>query len=164
EERWKVMHDSRAGAFGIVGVALLLLLKYVLLNSVPGNLTTATLLMMPVVSRWAMVYAIVAFRYARQEGLGKAFKLGASRLRLVTSTIITLALVIFSAWIGSMTYYYLAGLVIIFAAWVIIILAALYFKRKFSGLTGDTYGAINEIAEVCVLIMMSIFAFNGWLI
>ena len=29
EERWKVMHDSRTGAFGVVGVALLLLVKYV---------------------------------------------------------------------------------------------------------------------------------------
>jgi len=29
EDRWRVMHDSRAGAFGIVGVVLLLLVKYV---------------------------------------------------------------------------------------------------------------------------------------
>ncbi len=38
EERWKVMHDSRTGAFGVVGVALLLLVKYVALNNVPEQL------------------------------------------------------------------------------------------------------------------------------
>ncbi|MFC2069947.1 adenosylcobinamide-GDP ribazoletransferase [Chloroflexota bacterium] len=164
EERWEVMHDSRAGAFGIVGVVLLLLLKYVLLNSVPGNLMIAALLLTPVVSRWAMAYALGVYPYARQEGLGKAFKMGASKRRLVAATAITLALAIFSAWLGGMVYYYLAGLVIMFGIWVIIILVALYLKRKFSGLTGDTYGAINEIVEVCVLIFVSVFAFNGWLI
>ena len=29
EDRWQIMHDSRAGGFGIVGVVLLLLVKYV---------------------------------------------------------------------------------------------------------------------------------------
>jgi len=78
EDRWEVMHDSRAGAFGIVGVALLLLIEYISLSNIPGNLLTATLLIMPVISRWTMVYAISAYPYARQEGLGKAFKQGAS--------------------------------------------------------------------------------------
>jgi adenosylcobinamide-GDP ribazoletransferase len=35
EERWKVMHDSRTGAFGVTGLILLLLVKFVLLNSIP---------------------------------------------------------------------------------------------------------------------------------
>ena len=35
EDRWRVMRDSRAGAFGIVGIVLLLLGKYVSLNSIP---------------------------------------------------------------------------------------------------------------------------------
>ncbi len=164
EDRWQVMHDSRAGAFGIVGVALLLLVKYISLNSIPGNLMTAALLLMPVVGRWAMTYAIVAYRYARPEGLGKAFKQGASWQRFTAATIITLALSIAAAWLGGITYYYLAGLVIVLGIWVIIVLKAAYFTRKFSGLTGDTYGAINEIAEVGVLILITIFAHNGWFI
>ncbi|GAG42083.1 unnamed protein product, partial [marine sediment metagenome] len=53
EERWQVMHDSRAGGFGIIGAICLLLVKWVSLNSVPGSLLMATLVLMPVVSRWA---------------------------------------------------------------------------------------------------------------
>ena len=162
EERWQVMHDSRAGAFGMVGVALVLLLKYIILNSIPGNLMTAALLLTPVVSRWAMVYALVAYSYARQEGLGKAFKQSAGWRQLVAATIITVVLVVLATWFGGITYFFLAGPVVILAIWVIIILTASYFKRKFTGLTGDTYGAINEIAEVGVLVMISIFAYNGW--
>ncbi|MBA7651590.1 Adenosylcobinamide-GDP ribazoletransferase [subsurface metagenome] len=42
-----------------------------------------------------------------------------------------------------------------------VMLMAAYLKRKFSGLTGDTYGAINEVAEVCVLILVLILAKFG---
>ncbi|GAI09498.1 unnamed protein product, partial [marine sediment metagenome] len=73
EDRWQVMHDSRAGSFGIIGVCCLLLVKYISLNNVPETLLMATLVLMPVVSRWAMVYAIFAYPYARPSGLGKVF-------------------------------------------------------------------------------------------
>ena len=155
EERWEVMHDSRAGAFGIVGVVLLLLVKYISLNNIPEPLMVVTLLLMPVLSRWAMVYAVSAYPYARPTGLGKVFKQGASWPRLVIATLIALAVAI------SLTR--LAGLAIMLAIWVIIIVIAAYLKRKFSGLTGDTYGAINELAEVGVLIFVLLLAHNQWL-
>jgi adenosylcobinamide-GDP ribazoletransferase len=161
EDRWEIMHDSRNGAFGITGIVLLLLVKYIALNSVPGSLKIMALLMVPVISRWAMTYAIIAFRYARPEGLGKAFNLGTSRRRFIIATGATLAIAVFAAWLAGITYYYLAGLAIIFVCWVIIVLAAYYLKKKFSGLTGDNYGAINEIAEVSGLIIINVLAYSG---
>jgi len=163
EERWRVMHDSRAGAFGIVGVFLLLLVKYVSLSSVPENLLMVTLVLMPVVSRWAMVYTVFAYPYARPAGLGKIFKQGASWQRFTTATVITLAVAIGLARLANITYFYLAGLAIMLAIWVIVVAMATYLKRKFAGLTGDTYGAINEVAEVCVLILICLLAYNHWL-
>jgi len=156
EERWRVMHDSRAGAFGIVGVFLLLLVKYVSLNSVPEPLLMSTLVLMPIVSRWAMVYSIFAYPYARPSGLGKMFKQGASWQRFTAATLIALAVAVILA--------RLAGLVIMLSIWVIVIAMAAYLKRKFSGLTGDTYGAINEVTEVCVLILVCLLAQNQWLV
>ena len=164
EDRWKVMHDSRAGAFGIVGVVLLLLIKYVSLNSVPDNLLMATLVIMAVVSRWAMVYAIFAYPYARPSGLGKIFKQGANWPRFAAATIITLAVAIGMARWANIAYFYLAGPAIMLVIWLVVVGMATYFKRKFSGLTGDTYGAINEVTEVCVLIFISLLAYNQWLI
>ncbi len=158
EERWRVMHDSRAGAFGIVGVFLLLLVKYVSLSSVPENLLMVTLVLMPVVSRWAMVYTVFAYPYARPAGLGKLFKQGASWQRFTTATVITLAVAIGLARLANITYFYLAGLAIMLAIWVIVVAMATYLKRKFAGLTGDTYGAINEVAEVGVLILICLLA------
>lgn len=162
EDRWRVMHDSRAGAFGIVGVVLLLLVKYILLNSLPENLTMVTLMLMPVVSRWTMVYAVFAYPYARPEGLGKAFKQAASWQRFTVATVITLIVTIGLSWLAGVAYFYLAGLTIMLGTWVIIVVVASYLKKKFSGLTGDTYGAINEIAEVGVLILITLLTHNQW--
>ena len=155
EERWRVMHDSRAGAFGIIGVCCLLLVKYVSLNAVPDSWLMQTLVLMPVVGRWAMVYAVFAYPYAKPSGLGKAFKQGASWTRFTIATIITLAVAVILA--------QLAGFIIMLAIWVIVVAMAAYLKGKFGGLTGDTYGAINEVAEVCVLILVCLLAHIGWL-
>jgi cobalamin synthase len=40
-----------------------------------------------------------------------------------------------------------------FGVWIVTVVFSLYLKRKFSGLTGDTYGAVNEVAEVIVLVL-----------
>jgi len=162
EERWQVMHDSRAGGFGIAGACCLLLVKYVSLNSVPEPLLMATLVLMPMVSRWAMVYALFAYPYARPSGLGKVFKQGATWQRLVMATLIALGGAIGLARLANISYFYLAGLAIMFAIWIIIVAMATYLKSKFAGLTGDTYGAINEVAEVLVLILICLLAYNQW--
>ena len=155
EDRWQVMHDSRAGGFGIVGVCCLLLVKYISLNSVPEPLLMATLVLMPVVSRWAMVYAVFAYPYAKPSGLGKVFKQGASWHRFIMATLIALVVAVVLA--------RLAGLAIMLGIWIIVIAMAAYLKGKFAGLTGDNYGAINEVAEVSVLILISLLAHNQWL-
>jgi len=153
EERWRVMRDSRVGSFGVIGVCLMLLAKYISLNNVVEPLLIMTLLLMPVVSRWAMVYAVFAYPYARPSGLGKVFKQGATWQRLVMATLIALAVAMFLAG--------LAGLVMMASTWVIVMLTAAYLKRKFYGLTGDTYGAINEVSEVCIIILILILANFG---
>lgn len=155
EERWRVMEDSRVGSFGIIGVCLLLLVKYVSLNAVPDGWLMPTLVLMPVVSRWAMVYAVFTHPYAKPSGLGTVFKQGASWRRFTIATVITLAVAIILARLN--------GFVIMVAIWVIVVAMAAYLKGKLGGLTGDTYGAINEVSEVLVLILVCLLAHVGWL-
>ncbi len=155
QARLKVMRDSHAGSFGIIGVVLLLLVKYLALSNVPDNLMLPALILMPTISRWTMVYAIFAHPYARQSGLGTLFKQGTSRRRFGIATALALGITI--------PLFHTAGLVIMLGAWLTALAAAYYLKGKFAGLTGDTYGAINEIAEVSVLILVCLLAHNGWL-
>jgi adenosylcobinamide-GDP ribazoletransferase len=160
EERWKIMRDSRAGAFGVVGVALVLLVKYVLLNNIPADKMTAVLLFMPVASRWAMVYAIYAFRYARPEGIGAAYKSATHWPQFVIATIFTLAMAA-----AFYPLFHVTGFLVIPGVWLIATGAAFYLKHKFAGLTGDSYGAINEISEVVALLAAIIICTNapGWI-
>jgi adenosylcobinamide-GDP ribazoletransferase len=151
EERWKVMHDSRTGAFGVVGIALLLITKYVALSNIPAGLMTAALLFVPVASRWAIVYAIFAFKYARPQGLGLAYKNATRRPQFITATILTLAIAAalypLFAW---------AGFVVFSGIWVTATILGFYFRYKFAGQTGDTYGATNETTEALGLIFVII--------
>ena len=156
EHRLEIMHDSRIGGIGAVGLFMVLIIEYVALNSIPGKWMPFSLLLAPTVSRWAMVNSIFAYPYARPEGLGKAFKQGVTQRELLIASLVTLALaVILFQW---------AGLVIIATVFIIINGAALYFKRQLGGLTGDTYGAINEIALITVLLTINVLAFKHWLL
>jgi adenosylcobinamide-GDP ribazoletransferase len=150
EDRRQVMRDSHSGAFGVISVSCLLLVKYVALNSIPATWLLPALVLIPAVSRWAMVYAIFAFPYARPSGLGKMFKQGVNRTRFVIATVITLAAAVALA--------RLAGLFVMAGGWLVAAATAAYFKGRFDGLTGDTYGALNEITEVAALILFFVFA------
>ncbi len=147
EDRWRVMRDSRAGGFGVVGACCLLLVKFISLNNVPELLLTATLVLMPVLSRWAMVYAVFAYPYARPSGLGKGLKQQTRWFRFTIATLITLGAAV-------VLLQLFAGLAMMLGIWGIVAVMATYLNRKFSGLTGDTYGAVNEVAEVSVLIII----------
>ncbi len=180
EERWKVMKDSRAGAFGIVGAVVLLLVKYAALSSVPVHLMAATLVLMPVISRWAMVCAITAYPYALESGLGTVFKRAAKGWMLVITTVFTLAVGFLLMWWAIAPHYvsadgtpatislipwveathrFVTALVIVAVAWLATVLLGGHLRRKFAGLTGDSYGAVNEVV---VLATVAVLAFNGW--
>ena len=148
EERLEIMRDSRTGAFGVVGIVLVLLVEYVSLNSVPLELKTPVLLFMPVVSRWAMVYAVFAFPYARPEGLGAAYKKSTRWPQFTIATGITIVIAILF-----FPFFSIMGLILVPAVCIIATALAFYLKHKLGGLTGDCYGAINEVAEVAALVL-----------
>ena len=162
EDRLRIMRDSRVGAFGVIGVFLLLLVKYLSLAGVPGNMVFTTLVLMPVISRWVMVYAVVAYPYARAAGLGQAFKQGARWSRFAIATVVALALVLALTRWANISQFYLATVVAMLCVWLFALVMANYLKGKLGGLTGDTYGAINEVAEVLVVIIFTLIARNHW--
>jgi len=155
-ERLEIMRDSRIGGLGAVGIALVLLMQYVLLNNITPALRFPVLVLAPTLSRWAMVNAIFVYPYARPSGLGKAFKDGLIGLQYALATVITLMMAII--------LFKISGVVIMVGCWVIADLTSLYFKHKLGGLTGDTYGAINEFTMLAVMLIVNILAFKHWLI
>jgi adenosylcobinamide-GDP ribazoletransferase len=148
ERRLEIMKDSHTGAYGTVGACLLLLVKFSALVSLSSAAMWETLMLAPVLGSWAMVLAISAFPYARKEGLGRAFKQGSNTLKLVIATVIALAAAILLAgW---------RGLIIMAIIFLVTLAMGTFFKSRLGGLTGDTYGAIKEVNEAVVLIILPV--------
>jgi adenosylcobinamide-GDP ribazoletransferase len=156
ERRLEIMRDSRIGGFGAVGLILVLLIEYLCLVNLPGKWLPFSLLLAPTLSRWAMVNAIFVYPYARPEGLGSSFKRGASSAVFWIATLIAIA--------AAVGLFRVAGLVVMAFSWLCFTLAALYFQNQIKGLTGDTYGAINEIALIGALLMLNVLSYKGWLL
>jgi adenosylcobinamide-GDP ribazoletransferase len=144
ERRLAIMRDSRVGAFGVLGAVAVLLLRHSGVAALDGWWRAAGLVLPPLAGRWAMALAIVAFPYGRAEGLGAAFKAAAGPRHLAGATIAAAGLVavVWSPW----------GLLALPAAALATALAARFMLGRLPGLTGDCYGAINEIVEAMILL------------
>ena len=152
-DRLKVMADSRVGGFGVAGACCLILLKFASIVSLPEDLRAVGLLLMPVLSRWSVAYAILAFPSAREGGLGDLFKEKTNWIMLPIATIITLGIAVgFLNWIG---------IVLMAGIWILTFLIAKGLSYLIGGLTGDTYGAIIELCEVAILIAIVIIGEAG---
>ena len=156
EERLEIMRDSRIGSIGALGLTLILLIQFITLNSIPDEYRMGVIILAPALSRWAMVNAIFVYPCARPDGLGKNFKGQLIGLEYALDTVasILLCLILFK----------LGGVVIMAAVWLTADLSSILISRKLGGMTGDTYGAINEFVVMVVFLVLSLLAFNGWLL
>lgn len=144
ERRLEIMRDSRVGAFGVAGGGLLLLAKYAAIVSLPH---LSGLVLAPVLGRWVLSIAIFAYPYAREKGLGRDMKDNVRWPQVLLATLISLlAAWLFAGWTGLLAFA-LAGTVV----W----LGAGFILRRIPGLTGDSYGALCELAELAVLLLFS---------
>ena len=147
--------NSIASNVGIIGICLLLLVKFVALSNVPGRWLVDTLVLMTVISRWTMSYVVVTFASAPSSAVARAFKKEASWWRLLIATVITLLVVgVVLQW---------TGLIVMLIVWAVMLALAAYLKSKFGGLTAESYGAINEVAEVCLLLLICLLTHIRWL-
>jgi len=150
EERLGIMADSRVGSFGVIGACCLILTKYLALAAVPDNLRMPALAIMPMLSRWAMVWALGLFPYARKEGTGVVFKEQANWPRVTIASF--MALILSSLLAG------LSGLALAGSLCLIVLGAANFLRYRLGGLNGDTYGAIDELSEVLALALLPVLA------
>jgi adenosylcobinamide-GDP ribazoletransferase len=146
ERRLEIMKDPRAGSWAVIGVALLLLGKFVLLRHVPPPL----LILAPAYGRMAVVYAMEAHRPARPDGLGAWFRDGLGWPQIALGAAITLG-------VTALVYAYLPVNILGFGAVLVFVpLACLWAARRLGGgLTGDAYGFICELTELAALLALA---------
>lgn len=145
ERRLDIMRDSRIGTYGVVALILSLLLRWSLIAAALTQDDIVAVLIAAVVSRAAMAAVMRQLPAARADGLSQ----GAGRPpgRAVWSGLGLAALALLT--VGG------AGLLAAIAvAGVVLGLAALA-GRKIGGQTGDVLGAVQQVAEITVLIVLT---------
>lgn len=144
ERRLEILRDPHVGSFAVIGGACLLLVQWSSISSLPAGLRAEVLILFPCISRWAMLLAMTAFPYARAEGLGAAFQRGKSYLLALIGLAVTVAAaILFSGW---------AGVVFVFVGSAAAFVLGRWIARLLGGLTGDSYGAVNELVATAVLL------------
>lgn len=142
EKRLEILRDEHHGAYALAGGVLLLLTKYSLLAA--AGFPVLALLLAPAYGRWGMAMAVLGFPYQRPQGVGRAIKDAATWQEGLIAT----------AWVliaASLTFSFQSWMALV-VVMVVVWGGARLTLRLIPGLTGDIYGALNELSELAVLL------------
>ncbi len=146
-----IMKDSRIGAFGVIALVLVLLIKWVSLVRLIEADAFVWIVVACIVSRTMQVELAACLPYARPEGgTGASIIQGARRSHRIWAL---LAALIMLAVLGGQ-----AGVLALGAGWAACRGFGWWCRRRLGGVTGDLLGAGSEIVETLILV---IFALAG---
>jgi adenosylcobinamide-GDP ribazoletransferase len=164
QKRLAIMKTGTAGPIGVTAIFFVLALKYLALNNLShfqAFTYFSSLLLMPVLSKWAIVMSMFYGNPAREDGLGRIFINRINLREIVTSTGILLVLIVSSSVVFSRFFsLYVPDKQYIFYISLLLSLSLfccgemMFFKKKFGGLTGDMLGATSELTEIIFLFMV----------
>ena len=143
--RLEILRDTHVGAFAVAGGASLILLKWSLLSSIQDEIRPGLLFVLPCLSRLGMLLTMAAFAYVREQGLGTAFQAGTARWHVPFGVAIAL--------VASLAVLGYAGLALVGGAVAVSLGLGRWISGMLGGMTGDAYGAVNEVTEVAVLML-----------
>jgi adenosylcobinamide-GDP ribazoletransferase len=151
----EIMSDSRIGAYGAIGIGLLLALKCAGLAGLPPASVMPALLLAHPLSRLAATALIWRLVYVKGEGKAKplAQKMAGREFFLAAATVLLPVLAIGA--MGWISWSRLAACAVAaaLASWML----ARLFIRRIGGYTGDCLGAAQQLSEVvCYLALLAL--------
>lgn len=144
-----IMKDSRIGTFGVIGLLLVLALKFVSLYSLPPASIPLVLIAGHSISRFFATTLIVTHDYVREDASSKA-KPVAKEMSVVSVTV--------SALFGLLPFLFFN------TPWMLLTLIPVsgiqwylgyFFKKWIEGYTGDCSGAAQQLTEVTFYLSVS---------
>lgn len=149
----RIMKDSRVGAFGILGIGLLLAVKFFSLLALPVSLLPFVLITGHSLSRFASASLLHTHIYVREDASSKS-KAAAQPLGVTG--------LMFAGFFGIVPLLILAGIIhsshlqgqgfrillwSLGIVWFLRWRLGRYFQHKIGGYTGDCLGAVQQVTE-----------------
>ncbi|MEW9671992.1 adenosylcobinamide-GDP ribazoletransferase [Ammoniphilus sp. 3BR4] len=153
EDMLRIMKDSRVGAMGVIAAILLILLKAVLLYEIIQKGLSFHLVLVPVLARLMLVFAIWHWPYVSVQGIGTGMREGLTRWKIGIGFIFVASLALLLEGVPGL----LSLVVVLLMGWMFTVGVC----KKLGGLTGDAYGALVEWTEAVGLLLL--FLFWRWL-
>lgn len=137
-----IMKDSRVGAFGVIGIFFILLIKFSLLSTFSAAQLPFILIAGHSLSRWAASTFILTHQYVRENEDSKA-KPVAKQFLLPHFYIATIFGIL-----PLLLFKNIYVLLLIIPVYTMKIYLGWYFKKWIGGYTGDCLGATQQLCEI----------------
>jgi len=142
----EIMKDSRIGVMALVSVVFLLALKWGGVSGLQHH-RGLILILVPAYARAAVLFGIRFLPYGRKAGTGRSF----FDDPLDNRDFLPFAVpVVLSVWLGW------TGLALNMAFALIVLLILQFYRRQMGCITGDMLGAMIEVTEMFLFIVISI--------
>lgn len=148
ERTLTIMKDPRSGPIAVVTLVLVLLLKFAALLALIEQQHGVALIIVPLISRSALLGLFLTTSYVRPGGLGQALADHLPRLAGQQVLVISAVVCVLMAGLSAVGALALAAAVFVWLRQVMV--------RRLGGTTGDTAGALLELLEVAVLVGLAL--------
>ena len=137
-----ILKDSRIGSYGATALVVSLLARYLLLASLPLEHFAAYVISAHVLCRWSSLPLSYFLAPAGEQGQGARIAKLTSLSSLIFGSVFSLAIVVFALRWSAVAPLLVTMLAVALSGW--------FYFRKIGGVTGDCFGATNQLAEIAV--------------
>ncbi len=148
EQILTILRDSRIGSYGGIALVLSLIARIVLLSSLPRANVLPVLVSAHVLCRWTTLPLSYYLAPARLDDASGGKGQGARIAGMTTKATL----------VGGTLFSFVCAIVLlrekalsaILGAILVTLLSGMYYRRRIGGITGDCFGATNQITEIAV--------------
>jgi adenosylcobinamide-GDP ribazoletransferase len=152
QQALEIMRDSRIGAYGVTALVFSIMLRWMALASLPPAAGAIALVVAHATGRASITTALAFSSYGRERGAGTVVAEGITPGEWIAAIAISLVIGLL---LGGF-----AGVMAAGAGLAIAAICLLRFEARIGAYTGDTLGAMEQAAEIAVLVVLAA-AWNG---
>lgn len=137
-----IMKDSRIGAYGSVGLVLILAIKFFSIQNIETSLIPIVIINAHAFSRIFPVIMIYTSYYSRMDASSKTKPIGKR------GSIASMIFAIISGFLFLYFIHWMAIFLAIVICSVVFLIFRAYILRRIDGYTGDVLGALQQLSEI----------------